>query len=62
MIVKPAAQIASRMALPKVWSAAPASAEAMGIIPCEPTLTRLPTLLSLFFSTLRWSAVLSGIL
>ena len=47
-IVNPAAQMASSTALPKAWSAAPASTEAIGVIPCEPTLTRLLTQTSAF--------------
>ena len=62
VIVSPAAQMARSTALPKAWSAAPASTEAIGVIPCEPTLTRLLTLLSLLLSTLRWIVVLRGIL
>ena len=52
VIVKPTAQIAKSTVLPKAWSAAPANTEAIGIIPCEPMLIRLSTLLSLSFSTL----------
>ena len=62
VIVNPTAQTAKSIVLPKVWSAAPANTEAIGIIPCDPTLRRLPTLLSLFFSTLRCNVVLRGIL
>ena len=60
--VKPKEQKASRTVLPKAFRITPASTDAMGIIPCEPMLVRLLTLLSLSLSTIRMIAVVTGML
>ena len=60
--VKPAAQMNSSAEEPRDWRTAPASTEATGIMPWEPMLMMLLTLLSLSRSTMRIMAVLTGIL
>ena len=59
--VKPKEQKASRTLLPKASRITPASTDAMRIIPCEPMLVKLFTLLSLSLSTIRIIAVVTGI-
>ena len=60
--VKPMVQTNSSTVEPKDWITAPASTEAMGVMPWEPMLVRLLTLLSLSWSTMRMMAVLAGTL
>lgn len=59
---KPREQKAKRRVQPKDPRSAPARTEAMGIMPCEPMLIRLFTLLSLSLSTTRMTFVVTGML
>ena len=60
VIVKPTEQKISSGVEPIDWRIAPARTEAMGIMPWEPMLVMLLTLLSISLSTTRMRAVLVG--